>query len=163
MPTSKKKPDPLGNVLGAPFKWLGGDVPAQLIGRGALALNGMDPTKEPYPNFFGELSDELVRPGVNAGKDFMHTWVSPLGGFYDPKKGYDFKGGDAASVGLSALSAVPIAGKVVKGLRTAAKMPKLNKVSKNAIRESMGKAPRTSVLDQFKTGYKTATTPGGVR
>jgi hypothetical protein len=162
MPTSKKKKDPLGDVLGAPFKWLGGDVPAQLIGRVALGMSGMDPMKEPYPNFFGELSDEFVRPGVNAGKDFLNTWVSPAGGFYDPKKGYNMDT-DAGSVALSALSALPIAGKVAKGVRIAAGKPKLNKVSKNAVRESMGKAPRTSVLDNFKSGYKSAATPGGVR
>lgn len=159
----KKNEDVLGNILGAPFKWLGGDVPAQIIGRIALGAQGMNPMKEPYPNFFGELSDEFVRPGVNAGKDFLHSWVSPAGGFYDPKKGYDFKGADGGDVALSALSAVPIAGKVAKGVRVAAKVPKLNKVSKNVIRESMGKAPRVSVLDQYKAGYKSATTPGGVR
>jgi hypothetical protein len=70
---------------------------------------------------------------------------------------------DAGSLALSALSAVPIAGKVAKGVRIAAGKPKLNKVSKNAVRESMGKAPRTSVLDNFKSGYKSAATPGGVR
>lgn len=159
----KKKSDPLGDVLGAPFKWLGGDVPAQIIGRGALASQGMDPFKEPYPNFFGELSDEFVRPGVNAGKDFLNTWVSPAGGFYDPKKGYDFKTTTPEDVAFSALSALPIAGKVVKGMRVAAKVPKLNKVSKAAIRDKMGKAPRTSVLDNFKSGYKSIPMPGGAR
>lgn len=156
----KKNEDVLGNVLGSPFKWLGGDVPAQIIGRIALGANGLDPMKEPYPNFFGELSDSLVRPGVNAGKDFLHTWVSPVGGFYEPGKGYDFSSANAGDVALNAAASLPIAGKVVKGLRMAAKVPKLNKVSKKAVRETMGKP---SVLDQFKSGYKSTTTPGGVR
>lgn len=158
----KNETDGLANVLGAPFKWLGGDIPAQIAGRIALAANGMDPMKEPYPNFFGELSDEFVRPGVNAGKDFLHTWVSPAGGFYDAGKGYSAptSAGDAA---LGALMSVPVVGKLAKGARIAAKMPKLNKVSKNTIRETMGKPVKTSVLDNFKSGYKSQTMPGGAR
>ena len=116
--------------------------------------------KEPYPNYFGELSDALVRPGINAQKDFLNTWVSPLGGFYEPGKGYDFKAADPADLALSAVSALPIAGKVAKGVRVAAKMPKLNRPSKKAVRETMG---TRSILDQVRSGYKSTTTPGGVR
>jgi hypothetical protein len=183
MSTSKKRKDPLGDVLGAPFKWLGGDLPAGLIMRGINASQSnnfvdglntfLNPKMSPEQKAQTRaVSDMLVRPGVNAGKDFLHTWVSPLGGFYDNaadggRGGYNFNESDPAMMGLSALSAVPIAGKVAKGVRIAAGKPKLNRVSKNAIRESMGKAPRVPLRDQLKSGfnegYNSIPIPGGAR
>lgn len=149
--------DPLGDFLGAPFKWIGGDLPAQVLGRGVLAFNGMNPIDEPYPGYFKEISDSFVRPGRHAGTDFLNMYVNPVGMFADRKNGgYDFSAkkwqenfgtpGDAAMSALSLTTLGKVA-KPVKRARTAVLKSKVDKVAKVAPKPAM--PPVKDALERY--------------
>jgi hypothetical protein len=158
--------DPLGDILGAPFKAIGGDLGAQVIGRIALGMNGMNPFEDPTPTFFKELSDELVRPGTHAGRDFVNTYINPVGMFYDRNKGsYDFSQkkrdelfgtpGDAA---LSSVSMIPglTAARPVKRVNVALKKVAAAKAAKPVQAVKPAAKPVAGVTSSFKSGYRDA-------